>query len=172
MSSELGTRILGMVVRAFVSAVNDSGAAQKLGLTVLSDEPRSDVERVQNYGLTSNPPTGTKCVGIAIGGNRERLLIIATDHEGRPINLLAGEVKVYNSVTGEEIFFKADGTILLGKDAVDPVVRKSDLDALITKYNTHTHSVATTGTAAAQTGTAAATAATHTGTASAKVFAK
>lgn len=128
--TELGNRIKGLVVRAIVNAVKDSGAIQVLDLSVLDGENRSEIERVQNYGVTSNPPKGTKCVALAIGGNRERLLVIATDHEGRPINLLAGEVKVYNSVTGEEIFFKADGTILLGKDAADPVIRRSDLTNL------------------------------------------
>jgi hypothetical protein len=61
-----------------------------------------------------------------------------------------------------------DDIRLGGIGANDPVVRKSDLQAVVTalnslisKYNLHTHAVATVGTAAAQSGTAAATLSTE-----------
>lgn len=61
-------------------------------------------------------------------------------------------------VEGGDITIEANN-ILLGNEASDTVAQvnkvKAELDALKNVFNLHTHTVATTGTAAAQTGTAA-----------------
>ncbi len=66
---------------------------------------------------------------------------------------------------GVGISFSAEDLRLGGSDANDPLVRKSDLEALISKYNAHTH-VVPAGTDLLG-GIAPATTASHVGTASA-----
>lgn len=153
-----------MLFRAMLNSVEDSGDFQIVKISGVTDEERDGAKRFAGYGFASNPPPGTEAIACGLGGSRESLVIIATDHTGRPKNLLAGEVKVYNVITGEEVYFKADGTIRLGKDAADPVIRKSDL---VTIFSNGTPTPNDGGAALK---TAWTTAANSAG--SAKVFAK
>lgn len=167
-------RVLGMVVRGLISAAKDSGAIQELQLALLDGETRDGVEHIQTYGITSNPPAGTEAVAIAVGGNRDHLLVIATGGPDRPTGLLPGEVALYGP-TGILALLRADGKLLLGgDDAADPVARKSDLQALASAFNGHTHAA---GSLVANTSTGAITGVTasgpsHTATGSTVVLAK
>lgn len=123
-------RILGMAFRAIVQAVEDSGPFQLLKISGLADEIREGIPRLGQYGFGSHPPSGTDAIGLALGGTREGLVIIATDSKGRRKTTLAGEAWIHNEVTGESVLLKADGTIRLGENATDPVIRRSDLVAV------------------------------------------
>lgn len=165
----LANRILSVIGRAILKAVTDSQGLQVVQLEILDGEVRDDVTRVQDYGLTSNPPTGGECIVAAIGGHRDQLFALKIDGASRPSGLLSGEVALYRGAPAVLVLLKADGTIRMGgatpaEDVSDPVVRKSDLAAFVGTYNTHTHPV--TGS------TANATANTHTATGSETVFAK
>lgn len=55
----LMSRVANMVSRAVVRRADDAGKLQTLQVDALADETRG-VERFQNYGLTSVPPSGSE----------------------------------------------------------------------------------------------------------------
>lgn len=149
----LATRIANTVARAVVDLVDDSTDLQELQLVVLDGEVVADAERFQDYGFTSVPITGAEAVVLFPNGDRAHPLVVAVDdRRNRPINLQASEVALY-SQNGQRVLLKADGSveitgteIRLGTDdAADPVIRKSDLDAFVSDYNSHVHNSASPG---------------------------
>jgi phage baseplate assembly protein V len=141
----LRTRIANMVARAVVQMVNDEGQLQVLQLGVLDGETRDEVERFQNYGLTSVPLNGAEAVVLFVGGRRDHGLAVAVDdRRHRPIDLKPGEVCLY-SKHGQRITLKDDGSITIepaaGKDLI--LAGGSKKVALVGDVTTgHTHSFA------------------------------
>ncbi|MTI13369.1 phage baseplate assembly protein V [Sansalvadorimonas verongulae] len=92
-------RLQLMVGRAVIQTVNDAGSLQTLQLTVLKDDLREPVERLQNYGLTSHPKKGAECVVLFHGGNRDHGLVIAVDDTRYRLKALKpGEVALYDDL--------------------------------------------------------------------------
>jgi len=75
----LRNRVYTMITRAVIETVKDSETMQLVKVNLLAGETRSDVERMQNFGFSSVPLEGTECVAVAIGGNRDHLIVIASD---------------------------------------------------------------------------------------------
>jgi phage gp45-like len=183
-------RIKSLLVRGQTILANDSNGIQTLRMSALFGEVRSNVERLQDYGFTANPPPDSDVAAFCVGGNRDHLLAIKVDNRTlRKKNLLPGESALYNGLTGD--FFalltgglavlKATSMVKLGSaTAVDPVARKSDLDALAAIFNAHVHPVpalpvvnatpSAPGPVTAGPGTTTATATPQVPTASTKVF--
>ena len=108
----LWRRVRLIADRAIVTAVTDSFNRQGLQLKVLADEAASDVERFQNYGLTSVPPVGSEALILAVGGRREGLVAIAVeDKRCRPKGLENGEVRLYHGDGLSYITLKKNGVI-------------------------------------------------------------
>lgn len=130
-AAALRQKVAGMVLRAVVGLVKDAEGIQLLQISGLDGEDRDDVERLQEYGFTSNPPAGSEAVALAINGDRSHLLVVAVDHRAsRKRNLQPGAVALYTQA-GQCVLLTHDGKVLLGADdADDPVIRKSDLAAL------------------------------------------
>lgn len=109
----LKNRVVNMIARAVVAAVDDAKKFQVVQLDLLEGETRNEIERVQNYGFTSVPHAGAEAAVIFVGGRRDHGLAIAVDDRRYRIrNLESGEVAVYND-TGAKIVFKASGDIEL-----------------------------------------------------------
>ncbi len=107
----LGSLIKNLVARAVVNLVDDSKKLQLLQLDVLADETVEDIERVQNFGLTSNPPKNAEAVVLFVNGQRDHGLVVAVDDRRYRIrNLASGEVAVYDQ-SGSVITLKANGDI-------------------------------------------------------------
>ena len=107
----LQRRVLLMLSRAVVRVVDDSRAVQELQLSLLRDELRAGVERLQEYGFTSVPLPGAWAFAACIGGNRDHPVVIATDDgRHRPRNLQPGEVALYDH-SGQVVHLKADGQV-------------------------------------------------------------
>lgn len=105
----LRNRVYTMITRGIIETANDSGSMQFVKVTLLAGETREDIERIQNFGFSSNPPTSSECVAVAIGGNRDHLIILGdNDRASRIKNLLKGESVQYNS-NGNKIHLKNDG---------------------------------------------------------------
>lgn len=159
-------RLSNILARGVVQLAADGGKLQVLQLGVLAGEPVDDCERYQEFGFSSVPLKGAEAVVLFLDGDRSRPMVVAVDDRRyRPTGGEPGEVVVYNH-TGATIRITVDGDVevtpangrkvrLGSSGASDPVALKSDLDALKTWLDAHTHPVATTGTATAQTGTAA-----------------
>ncbi|WP_156943137.1 phage baseplate assembly protein V [Pseudogulbenkiania sp. MAI-1] len=102
-----------MVARGIVNLVNDAGGLQQLQVDGLADEIGDEVERVQNFGQTGHPPSGSVPVMVAVAGSRDHLVAVAVDHEGsRPKNLQPGESATYNA-HGVLFLFDKDGNATL-----------------------------------------------------------
>lgn len=94
-------RILMLFARAIVKQINDAGGIQLLKIEALEDEFR-DVERLQNYGLTSHPPKESDALVAFLGGIRSHGFAIAVEHrDSRMVGLAEGEVALY---TDEESY--------------------------------------------------------------------
>jgi phage baseplate assembly protein V len=106
-------RIASLAARAVVTRVNDALKMQGLQLTVRTGETLNDVERFQQYGLTSVPEAAAEAIVLCLGGNVEHAVAIAVDDRRyRPKNLAAGEVQLY-SKHGQRVLLKQDGSLEL-----------------------------------------------------------
>jgi phage baseplate assembly protein V len=107
----LQQRILNALARAVVAQVNDEGRVQLLQLQILKGEVRSDVERFQEYGLTSNPHPGAEALACFLGGNRDHgIVLVVDDRRYRLKSLAPGEVAVYDDL-GSVVHLKRGGVI-------------------------------------------------------------
>lgn len=72
-------RIKLMISRATLVSVTDSDGRQTAQLTGFKNEVKSSVERIQQYGITSNPLSGAQVILLSITGTRSHPVIIAAD---------------------------------------------------------------------------------------------
>ncbi len=111
MLAPLANRVANMVGRGIVKVVDDAKKIQELQVVMLNGETRSDVERLQNYGFTSNPKPDAEAVVAFVGGRRDHGYVLGVDDRRyRICNLESGEVCVYNN-TGAKIVIKTNGDI-------------------------------------------------------------
>ena len=111
----LKRRILNMIARAVLSTIQDDGDIQTVQISLLADEVKSLVQRIQNYGLSAHPLPGAQAVVAFLNGNRDQGAVVACDDgRHRPKNLAEGEVYLYTDLdsaapaTGQHIHFKRD----------------------------------------------------------------
>lgn len=110
----LANRVGMMVARAIVASVNDGAGLQLVQVELLEDEVRDDIERVQNYGLTSHPQAGAAAVVVFVGGNRDHGLAIAVDDRRFRVKAMAaGEVAVYDDL-GHLVHLTREGIVIDG----------------------------------------------------------
>lgn len=169
----LARRMRLMVSRGVVRGVADAPRLQTVQLDLLADEARDNVERFQQYGITSHPHPGAEAVVVAVGGSRDHLVAIAVDDRRyRLASLAAGEVALYDDL-GHVVHLTRAGIVVDGGghqvtitntpklrvegniEATGDIEDRCDLpdgrtmDGMRTLYNTHTHpgdSGGTTGT--------------------------
>lgn len=104
-------RLLLLIGRAIIKAVNDGKPIQEVQISALAGESLDRIQRMQEFGFTSNPPAGTDAIMVSLGGNRENSVIIATDNRQLRIkNLASGETAVYTD-DGTFIHLKKAGNI-------------------------------------------------------------
>lgn len=142
---EIGSRVMMMVSRGVLRAVNDSGGRQQLQVELLKDELRDGVERMQSYGMTSHP-LGGDVVAVFLNGNREKGIVLAVDDRRYRLSLQPGEVALYDDL-GNRVELLRDMlkiTAVQHLEAVAPTVKLiGDVD--IVGKLTVTGDVATTG---------------------------
>jgi phage baseplate assembly protein V len=101
-------RILSMVGKCILSAIDDSGGLQTVDLSFLKDETIDNIERVQEYGFTSHPPKDSEGVVAFLGGNQQHGVVIATDSSKYRIKPLPeGAVAIYN-MNGDFVKLESD----------------------------------------------------------------
>lgn len=76
----LKRRVMLMVGRSIITAIDDSKDIQQLQLKVLADEVKGQVENFQIFGFRGHPPKTSEGIMVCLGGNREHGVIIATEH--------------------------------------------------------------------------------------------
>ena len=100
----LRNRVYSMITRAIIESVKDGDGMQVVKINLLAGETREDIEHFQSYGFTSHPPSKAECIALAVGGNKDHLVVIvADDRATRPTGLAKGESAQYNGVTGNTL---------------------------------------------------------------------
>jgi phage baseplate assembly protein V len=123
-----------LVFRGVVTLIKAAGAVQLVQLDGLAGEQLQDAEYFQHYGYTSNPPAGTMCVVLPVGGKTAHGIIIATEH---------GTYRLRNLAPGETALYSDEGDSVLLKRG--RIVQVTAGNALI--VNTHDATVNCTGKA-------------------------
>ncbi len=109
----LKNKVQLMIGRAIIAAAKDDGKINSLQIKALAGESFDQIRRFQDFGFTSMPPVGTEAVILAMGGNRENLVVVATDHRAsRTTGLLPGESAIYTD-DGTVMKFKKSGNVEL-----------------------------------------------------------
>lgn len=107
----LRQRIMMVVGRGVLESTKDDGGIQFVKGSLLSDEVRDDLERIQNFGFSSRPPAGSEMVCVFVGGNRENGFVVGCDNrDARFKNLAEGESVMFNA-GGQFVHLKADGEL-------------------------------------------------------------
>lgn len=107
-------RVMLMIGRAILKAVNDAAPAQTVQAAFLGEETRDSVERLAEYGFTSVPLAGAKAVAVFVGGDRGHGIVIATgDARYRLKGLEGGEVAIYDD-QGQKVILTRAGIVIDG----------------------------------------------------------
>lgn len=112
MMMPLRRRIYSMVGRALVTGIVEGLQRQNLQLQIENDEAVDDIERFQNYGMTSYPPVGSEAVVMALKGSLDQRVAVAVEKKDlRPKGEL-NDVIVYHA-EGHQIRLTSSGQIIV-----------------------------------------------------------
>jgi len=104
-------RVMNMTARGVIAKSDDEPGMQNVQVSLLHDESKVKVERLQNYGFSGHAPPDSEVIVVFIGGGRDHGVIVGTDsRNARMTGLAEGEVAVYTD-EGDSIVLKRDNTI-------------------------------------------------------------
>lgn len=107
----LQRRISTLIGRAVLTAVRSDPGCQTIAVAILADEPQTDVEHMESYGYTSNPPAGAEGVILNVAGQRGACVGLNFGNRSfRLTGLKSGEVALYTD-EGDKIVMKRDREI-------------------------------------------------------------
>ena len=127
----LRRRMATMVGRCILQAVNADTGIQQVQVSILADEPMTDVEHMEPYGYTSNPPAGGEGVLLNVAGRR--CAAVAFNIGGRQFRLKGlkgGEVALYTDEGDKFVFERGNTTRLTTKHYI---VEAEDDAQILTK---------------------------------------
>lgn len=133
--SRLANRIYMMLGRAILKSVDDTKAIQLIKVAINSNELQDGIERVQDYGFTSVPPSNGEALMGYINGNRDSGIAISCDSgEHRPTGFKDGECAQY-SKHGQMIKMLLDGSTNATQSGTFDVGNGSDFVAMSAKVD-------------------------------------
>lgn len=107
----LQRKILLSIAHGIIEESKDDGPLQFIQATFLEGETKNNVRKMHHFGFTSSAPPGSECIGVSVAGNREAVVVIATENrEFRFKNLGNGETAIY-SKDGDYIHLKGGNVI-------------------------------------------------------------
>lgn len=107
----LRRRMATLIGRAVLHAVNAAPGCQTLQVMILADELQTDVEHMEPYGFTSNPPAGAEGVILNVAGQRGAAVALNFGNRNfRLAGLKSGEIAIYTD-EGDKIVLKRDRNI-------------------------------------------------------------
>ncbi|ENG6070386.1 phage baseplate assembly protein V [Vibrio cholerae] len=104
-------RLRSMANRAQVTGVVESLQRQNLQLQIENDEAVDDIERFQNYGMTSYPPVGSEAVVMALKGSLDQRVAVAVEKKDLRPKGEQNDVIVYHA-EGHNMRLTKDGKII------------------------------------------------------------
>jgi phage gp45-like len=154
-ASKLERRARGMVRRAVLNALDNSGGLAIGSLELTEDELVDSVEILNPPGLSFRPE-GAECIVLAVGGDPSNLVAIpfARGKRLEGDDLEAGEAALFIGVAGQVVRLKANGDVVitpgvggkvyLGEDGATKKVALADdvdarLSAIQAAYDAHVH---------------------------------
>ncbi len=121
--------IINMVLKGTVLAIDDTGEIQLVSVKVNGDEEYTEIERLQPYGLSTNPKKGAEVLLMSPGGNLDNALAMMIENgKNRIKGLEEGEVVLY-SIFSQNILLNKNGEVvisdktLLGTGASENLIR-------------------------------------------------
>ena len=156
MIERVTNRVRNLVRPGKITAVSDTDGVQTVGCDTSDEgESHSDIEHLQPYGLSANPPIGASGLLVSIGGRGNNAYLVSCDSRAnRPKAQLPGETTVY-SMYGNSVEFKLNGDVIVTQGlagkvylggnvaTVAPSVEtlvKVEIDKVIAILNAHVHS--------------------------------
>jgi phage baseplate assembly protein V len=119
MIEQLKGRVTNMIGRCILSAIDDGRKIQSVQIEALEGEAHDNVERFQNYGITSVPYADAEAVTLFVGGLRSHAIVIAVDDRRyRLTGLAQGEVALYDDL-GQVVHLKRDGILIRSDNDID-----------------------------------------------------
>lgn len=113
------SRIQNLFLVGLLKKVDDSTKLQLVRVMLDSNDDHIDVERLQQYGITSNPPTDSETLVLNISGSNDKSFVIVCESgEYRLKNLDNGEVCLY-SMYQQQIHLKKDGSITISANTIN-----------------------------------------------------
>lgn len=105
------SRIRGMVRRCLLRSVDSSGSGQTVDVLSFSDREHLGVEHSEPYGFTSNPPSGSEGIALAVAGDSANTVVINLGSRSvRLSGLESGEVAMYHQ-DGASVVMRSNGDI-------------------------------------------------------------
>lgn len=94
---DIERRVTNMISRGLISKTVEDKKVQRCEVSILKGETLPNVERVQQYGFASFPPSGSQAVLAFVTGSREFPLILSADKPEKRFKLTdEGEVAMYS----------------------------------------------------------------------------
>ncbi len=122
-------QVRGMVLRGSIKIVNDALMCQGLQVELTSDRLSDEVERFEDYGLTSHPFVDAEVLCLTVGANAgHKVVARVNDRRHRPTDMAEGDVCLYTD-KGERVYLDSGNDIVhLGaKSASDFVALAADV---------------------------------------------
>lgn len=92
-----------MLGRCLLKVLIDKNPSQVVQVTMFCGEVRDEVERLQDYGFSSNPKEGAQGLVGFIGGDRAHGVVIKMDDRRfRPVNKDPGDVMLYTDANKKD----------------------------------------------------------------------
>jgi phage baseplate assembly protein V len=126
--SALRQRVMNMVTRGVIAESDDEPGVQNVQVSLLHQEAKVAVERMQNYGFSGHAPRDSEVVIVFFGGGRDHGIIVGTDSRAaRMTGLVEGEVAVYTD-EGDSIVLKRNNTVEV---TTKHLIAKAEEDATV-----------------------------------------
>jgi phage baseplate assembly protein V len=111
MSDTTHRRVMNLITRGRLVAVDDTHGLQLVQVRLLRSEGKDNVERFQQYGFSSVPTPDCEAVVLFPGGSRDHGIVLSIDNRGaRMRGQAAGEVSIYSD-EGDYIALKRGNEI-------------------------------------------------------------
>lgn len=119
--------IENMMDRGVLDKFDDSGETQSCTVNYGYSGTMEDIERLQDYGLTSIPPIDSQIFYVCLGGSQEYPIVVKVDSPDKRLKLAQpGEVALW-SIHGNSVYLKSDGSVVVSsKDGKSRVSLGSD----------------------------------------------
>lgn len=112
--SRIMVRIMSMIGRGRLTAINDDGPVQTVQVHLGNGEVRDNTPRLCEYGFQSNPPPGTDCLVVFLSGDRSNGAVIGTNSQQyRLSSLPSGDVAISDN-RGHKVHLTSAGILIVG----------------------------------------------------------